>query len=92
MRAPVVKTSYGKYATSLKGTFAFMLVSFIAIEIYKLTRPTYDWWECLINPLDCASQTVIDSLVNAISLFTNVYVVIIVGIAWLIVRVLARRT
>lgn len=87
-----MKTSYGKYVTSLKGIFAFMLASFIAIEIYKLTRPTYDWWECLMNPMECVSQTAIDALVNTISLFINVYVVVIVGIVWLIVRVLARRT
>ncbi len=79
-----------QYSKTVFGVFIFILVSYIAIQAYWLTRPVYSWWDCLWNPVNCVNQGVMDYFVGLLGLLINPTIIGIVFIVWLILRIMKR--
>lgn len=63
-----------------------MVVVYALIEVYRLSRPTYDFWQCAFNPASCAGQQVITGVVDIIASFVNPLSIIIMAIIFFVVR------
>jgi hypothetical protein len=75
-----------KALAALKGVLLFFIIGFVAVTLYHMVRPQYDWWYCIMNPASCVQQSAFDSIANVAATLFNPLIIMVLAAGYFLAR------